>query len=471
MPNSIGVTGITVADQAELVALFTAAMQTIYGADINLSQSSPDGEEMMLYIQMALDLEDLLVQVNNMFDPDNAVGVILDQRVAINGIQRQEGTFTITNATLIATQALNLVGLDDAVDDESLAYTIADNAGNRWLLRNSQSILGPGTYVYSFRAQNPGAVLTVPNTITVPITIVLGIASINNPSTYTSLGVNEESDAALKVRRQKSVGLAGQGYYAGLYAALLNIPGVTFANIVENDSGGTDSNVVPGHSIWVIVAGTGAASAIANAIYTYRNAGCGMYGSISLVITQVDGTPFVVYWDDVTTETVYIRFTANSLDGVTPPNIEAIRTGLVTSFVPGVAEQLNINDLATQVQIIDPNTLVTDAGFSLAATGPFTDTLSPSGKNKQFVVIAANIIILPMILSPVIVSVASGDTQEFTGLGGFGVLTYSMDSNPSGGTVDSVTGVYTAGTEGFMDVVKVTDSQGHTATATVTVTP
>src|SRR5581483_5728996 len=159
-------------------------------------------------------------QIYNMFDPDNAVGVILDQRVAINGIQRQAGTFTVTNVTLIVSQALNLYGLDQTAQP---VYTVADNAGNQWQLQTTQHISGPGTYVFSFQAANPGAVLTTINTITVPVTIVLGVTSINNPTTYTTLGINEESDAVFKVRRQKSVQLSSVGYLAGLLAALQNI--------------------------------------------------------------------------------------------------------------------------------------------------------------------------------------------------------------------------------------------------------
>ena len=132
----------------------------------------------------------------------------------------------MTNVTVTVSQALNLYGLDQTAQP---VYTVADNAGNQWQLQTTQHLSTPGTYVFSFQAANPGAVLTTINTITVPVTIVLGVTSINNPTTYTTLGINEETDAALKIRRQKSVSLASQGYLAGLLAALENINGVTSA--------------------------------------------------------------------------------------------------------------------------------------------------------------------------------------------------------------------------------------------------
>jgi hypothetical protein len=468
MPNSIGPTGITITTQTEQVTNLTAALQSIYGASINLASNTPDGQLMNDFIQAVIDLANLLLQINNMFDPDNAVGVILDQRVAINGIQRQAGTYTVTNVTITVSQALNLYGLNQSTQP---IFTVADNAGNQWRLQTTQNFSGPGTYVFSFQAANPGAVLTTINTITVPVSIVLGVTSINNPTTYTTLGINEETDAALKIRRQQSVSLASQGYLSGLLAALQNINGITSAFVYENTSASPNSDGVPGHSIWVIVAGTAPASAIANAIYTKRNAGCGMFGGTSYVITQVDGSSFIVYWDTVVPQTLFTTFTATSINGINPPNIAAILSQLPTLFAPGVFGEVNINQLATLVQQIDPNTLVTSAGFGLSATGPFSQTLSPSSKKNQFTVQASNIIITPMLLSPPSATVVHLTTQQFAGLGGYGTLTYSLSVNNSGGSINSSTGLYTAGaTPGGTDTVRVVDSLGNSATALVTVT-
>lgn len=490
MPNNLGPTGLTTATQAELVAQYTAALQAIFGADINLGPSTPDGQLVMLFIQSVLDLQDLLIQIYNTFDPDNAIGVVLDQRVAINGIQRQAGTFTITPVTLTISQSVNLFGLDQSVQP---VYTVADNAGNQWQLQSTVTGLGTGSQVLTFQSATPGAITTVPNTITVPVTIILGVDAINNPTAYTTLGVNEESDAALKVRRQISVSLPSQGYLAGLIAALENISGVTYAFVEENNTGSTNADGVPAHSIWVIVSGSGAAADIANAIYTKRNAGCGMYasgfsGAQSYTITQVDGSPFTVYWDDVITVPLFVKFTATSLNKTTPPNIAAIRAGLVNSFLAGPGAQVNINDLATQVQAIDPNSLITSSGFSLTSGGSYTTTLTPTTKNKQFEVSSADTIILSMILAAppgvlgigyninsstgvvtnTTLSIVHGTTFTFLGLGGYGVYTYSI-STSTGGTIDSSTGVYVAGTAGT-DTITVTDSLSNTATCTVTVT-
>ena len=405
MPDSLDSTGLTTATQAELVTEFTDGMQSIYGDDIVLTPDSPDGQMMMIYIQDSLDLRDLLTQIYNGFDPDQAVGNVLDQRVAINGIQRNGGTYTLTEVQLTISGNCTLYGLDQSVRP---VYTVADSAGNQWELLTT--LTNPSSGSYLFQAANPGAVLSVPNTITIPVTVVLGVTAINNPTTYVTLGVNEESDAALKIRRQQSVALPSQGYLAGLYAAIQAVEGVTYCYIEENTGSTTNSDNVPGHSIWIIVSGTGSAESIAQAIYNERSAGCGMYnsgdaGAQSYGVTQVDGSTFYVYWDDVITVNPFVKFTAASLSALEgasspfPPNIAAITSGLVTALTPSVYGSLNINELATVVQGIDANTMVTNAGFCLTDNGTFASTLTPAAKNEQFQIKAANVIVLPIIVA------------------------------------------------------------------------
>lgn len=571
MPNALTATGLTLATYDELVAQYTADYQSIYGTSIVLDSSSPDGQMMGIWIQSIMDLQDLLQAVYSSFDPDQAFGVTLDQRGAINGIQRQGGTFTVTPITVVTSQSVNLYGIDQAEFSGTTqisgqpVYTVADGAGNNWLLETTQLGLAAGTHVLNFSAQLTGAVTTVPNTITVPVTTVIGVTSINNPTSYTTLGTPEESDPAYRLRRQKSVSIASQGYLAGLLAALEAVTGVTSAYVYENTTASTNSDGVPSHSLWCIVAGTALAADIANAIYSKRNAGCGLYGSLSYLLTQVDGTTFPIYYDVVTEMNLFIAFTATSINGTTAANVGAVRTALVTAYVPSVYQTVDINTLATLAQKTDPNMLVTGAGFStgltqilnlsavptsgtfvlnynggasaainwndsaatiqskmaavtgltgiavtagslasqsvtfdlsgvsggvqalitassntlLATATPitisfnegYTATLTPPSKKNQFVISAANIIITAMQVSPVGATVLhSTGTATFTGLGGYGAYVYSLSVNNSGGSINSSTGAYTAGTtQGVTDTVLVTDAFGNTATATVTV--
>lgn len=392
MANQITANGLETDTKAAIVAALVSSLQGIYGADINTDSDTPDGQMIGIFAQAVVDNLGLLTQIYNTFDPDLAIGRTLDQRCAINGIQRLGGTFTLTNITIVTDRALNLAGLDGDIDNpDGVGYTVADNAGNKYILAASQTVSGAGSHVYAFRAQNSGAVQTTPNTITVPVTIVLGVASVNNPTVLTTLGIDEETDAQLRIRRQKSVSLSSQGYLAGLLAALLNINGVTSAFVYENVTGSTDGDSIPSHSIWVIVQG-GADADIAAAIYSKRNAGAGMKGSVLHTITQVDGTPFVIAFDRTSTEDLYMTFDVESINGVDEPDTAYIAAQIVLKLAPGINEGVNINEIATIVQEIDPNCLVTNCLVGLIGDVTHT-TLMPSAKNKQFAVSAPHITI------------------------------------------------------------------------------
>lgn len=566
MPNVLDANGLQVRTRDEIDAYLTGKYQEIYGADINLDPETPDGQFKGILIQEIVDLQDLLVAIYNSFDPDNAIGVTLYQRVAINGIQVQGGTFTITPITLVNDRSVTLWGLDEVDEADPLLYIIQDNAGNRWFLQETQAGLSAGSHSLSFRSELPGAQLTMPNTITVPVTIVLGVVSVNNPTTPSEIGVNQESDAALKIRRQKSVAGGSQGYHAALYTALSNLSGMTSAYIYENESDVTDSDGTPSHSIWVIISGSAAAEDIAMAIFQKRNAGCGMRGDQTYTVQQPGGGPIVIRWDNVITQNVFIILSLSSIDSSVPPNVQAIREGLPSLLTPGVAEPLNITAIGTLVQSIDPNAVLllaggtgisdgTDQRFNLIGTpdsGQFrlnyngeqtglidydatssdietelqaltglenvdvsgdpvsgtmifdlsdclpilalitvsdnslqdgltpvifssdiqaASVLSPLTKQHQFVPSTANIIITPILLLPAESEVEAEGTEQFNAYGGYGDYLFSVNPNPSGGTIDPSTGEYEAGsTPAVTDTVHVIDGLGNEQDAEVDVT-
>ncbi len=77
-----------------------------------------------------------------------------------------------------------------------------------------------------------------------------------------------------------------------------------------------------------------------------------------------------------------------------------------------------------------------------------------------------------LVLSPASTSVAPQGSKAFSASGGTGGYVYSLQTNASGGTINALTGAYTAGPTGNVtDVVQVTDSTNETKTANVTVGP
>lgn len=307
MPNILDAQGLQVATSQEIRDNLETGLRAIYGQDINLDQNSPNGQEVGITTQLVTDLLELLVQVNNSFDPDRAIGRLLDERVVINNIERFGATYTTINIDITVDRTVTLQGLDGNYNDPTAtAYTVQDNAGNQFILADTSTITA-GTHSLTFRARNIGQVETTIGTINNPVTIVLGVTGINNPAAAVTVGQNEETDAQLRVRRQRSVANSANGYLNGLLGLILSLDGVTDARLYENFTDTTDSNGIPPHAIWAVVEG-GANLDIANAIYERKSYGCNMKGDIEVPIETSSGQQFIAKFDRPTSQNLYVRF-------------------------------------------------------------------------------------------------------------------------------------------------------------------
>lgn len=307
MSDSFDENGLQTATAPELRTQLESAFRDIYGNDIVLDSSTPDGQLINILVQKGVDVRGLISQAYNSFNPDNTQGSLLDQRCAINNVFRKAGSFTTVNIDITTNTTVILQGVDDNYNSpDATGYTIQDNEGNRFILVNTQT-LSAGTTSVLFRAETLGEVIVLPNTITTPVTIVLGVVSVNNPTVATSIGSDEELDADLKVRRRQSVAISSFGYLNGLQAALLQLDGVTDAKVYENYTSSTDADGTPAHCIWVVIDG-GSSKDIAETIYGKKCPGTNMRGDITYTITTQAQTQFVAKWDEADVAPLYIKF-------------------------------------------------------------------------------------------------------------------------------------------------------------------
>ncbi len=307
MPDELTATGLEVKSNATLVTELTDGMKNIYGADINVDQNSPDGQMIGLVAQMGTDLREVIVQVNAGFDPDQAVGVVLDQRAAINDVRRAGGTYTLQDISIVTSTTVTLQGLDAEFNNiNGTGYTVQDNAGNQFILLDTTTLTA-GTNVLPFRARNIGEVTPIVDTITNQVTIVLGVVSVNNPSSATFIGQNQETDAQLRIKRQNSTAANSSGYLNGLLASVSNLDGVTEVSLFENVTDEEDDDGIPAHGIWLIVEG-GANTDIANSLYIKKSAGSPMKGDVEVEIATPSGAIFTSKFDRPTAEDLYIQF-------------------------------------------------------------------------------------------------------------------------------------------------------------------
>jgi uncharacterized phage protein gp47/JayE len=365
MPDVFDRNGLQTKTLTELREENIEGLEDIYGSDINVDQNSPDGQQVNLYCQGGVDIREVLSNINAGFDPDQAEGRVLDQRVALIGITRNGGTFSTTPVSLTVDRALNLVGLDDDSEEINPAienlYTIKDDAGNEFYLLDSVSIVSPGTDSYSFRAADLGAVLITPNTITTPVTVIAGVTDINNPSGASNIGVDEETDAHLRTRFKISRAISSVGYLDSLNAALNNLNNVVTAIVLEN-YGSAESGGIPGHTIWCIVEG-GDDTEIAAVIYAKKSMGCGMKGDEEVEIERPDGTIFTAKFDRPIDEDLYIQFSM-ALPGGTI-NTDYIKEQIVENIIWGTGNSAVGSTITSYVQSLNSKYQITEMEVSL----------------------------------------------------------------------------------------------------------
>lgn len=340
--------GLQISTQQELLDELIAKYQIIYGSDINLDQSTPDGQALNIYAQAQSDIRGILLQLYNSFDPENASGRILDERCAINNVFRKGGTYTTVDITIVTDRAVTLQGLDGNYNDPlGTGYTIQDDAGNRFILVNTRTLYA-GTNTALFRAEKIGAVETSLNTITNQVTVVLGVVSVNNPVAST-IGQDEETDAQLKIRRRKSVAISSSGYLNGLLAKILQLTGVVDAALYENYTSETDSLGIPPHCIWLVVEG-GSAEDIANTIYANKSYGCNMRGNITDNITTLSRQIFTARWDEPTVKPLYMKFKLQALASDVTFDTNAIKDYIMDNTSFNIGGYVSTSSLTTIAQ-------------------------------------------------------------------------------------------------------------------------
>ena len=349
MSDSFDKNGLQTATAPELRTELETAFRNIYGNDIVLDSSTPDGQLINILVQKGVDIRGLISQLYNSFNPDNTQGSLLDQRCAINNVFRKAGTFTTVNIDITTNTTVTLQGVDSNYNNpDATGYTIQDNEGNRFVLVNTQT-LPAGTTRVLFRSETLGNVIVLPNTITTPVTIVLGVVSVNNPTVANSIGSDEELDADLKVRRRQSVSIASFGYLNGLQAALLQLDGVTDAKVYENYTSSTDSNGTPAHCIWVIMDG-GSAADIANTIYSKKCPGTDMRGDISYTITTPAQTKFIAKWDEADVTPFYIKFGIKPVVNGITFDLESIKNYIEANLEYKIGEYAETATITTVAQ-------------------------------------------------------------------------------------------------------------------------
>jgi len=376
--------GVTVRTFDEIFASIAEMMRGIYGENINLDQDTPDGQFLGIISKQILDLETFGFNLYAQLDPDFSVGEIQNKIIKICGINRRPGTQSVVDVQIVVEYDLTL----------EAGYTAADDSDQNWVTTEDLSLLA-GSNTITMYAEEYGSVSAGAATITSPVTIVIGVTSVNN-ALAASPGVDEETDEELRIRRNKSLENAAYSTVGGLLAKLGEIENVTDAVVYENVTDATDSDGIPGHSIWAIVEGGDVAN-IAETMTKNKTAGTGMLGAVTGIynetIMRANGDTFVIPHEmkfDRPDETdLYIKMTATRKTATNPVDIDLIKQNLVALDF-GIGESVQANSLYSTVYQPGPNFVATLLEISLDGI-TYTDESIDITIDKKLVIDAANI--------------------------------------------------------------------------------
>ena len=366
MANQITKDGITIRSLEEIKDLIingdedTPGLQQIYGEDAVFDSDSPDGQLVGIFAQAIRDVEELALQVYSSFDPDQAVGTSLDNRVLYNGVRRKGATYTITPVRITTGDSeVSLKGLNEVNEYSGNLFTVFDNIGNEYYLINSHTIPANTTQSLSFRAKQIGQVQVTPNTITKSKSLINAIKSINNPDKAFVNGEDEETDEQLRIRRAKAVGYGLMGSVEVLQNAIRQLENVTDVAVFENN---TDDGIeisdawFPPHYIWITVEG-GDDKKIASVIFLKLNSACGMflYGYPyyrNIPIESVEGVTYYIGFNRPIYEPIFLKITAEPKNSRAYMNSDDFKSQMVKNTSFSIYSPTSTTDLDCIAKVI-----------------------------------------------------------------------------------------------------------------------
>lgn len=324
---SIGPTGLTIPSYQDILADNLEQFLKIYGANQYIGQDSAIYQLLSILSLKQSDTLQALQYAYNQSSPATAIGAGLDRLVKINGLARLPYTFS--------TVVLTITGTPDTVITNGAAQDVNNNT---WLLTTPVTIPSGGTINVIGTCTTPGVITAEPNSIETIATPTGGWASVTNPAPANP-GTPIETDSQLRARQAISVALPSKTMLDGTIADIVQIPGVTRENVLENYTSAIDSFGNPPHSITAVVEG-GTDLAVATAIYNNRGIGCFTNGLVDSGATPantvqvtindpINGYPLIISFLRPTFELIYVTLQVHLLLGGTSATLTAIQNDVV----------------------------------------------------------------------------------------------------------------------------------------------
>jgi hypothetical protein len=328
-PLTFTATGIVLPQESAVLDGVLTDIDTAFGGGLDKSLTTPQGQLAQSMTAIIGDANDQIMHAINCLDPNTADGRYQDAIGQIYFLTRIVGTGTVVTVTCVG-------AVGTVIPTGSI---VLDSVGYKYYATGSGTIGAGGWVKLQFQNGEYGAIPCPVNAITTIYTPVLGWESVSN----TSLGIVgrlAESRSEFEARRKLSVGKNSINALNSIYAALLEVPGVTDAYVTDNPTAaavatGATSYSIPAYSLFVCVSG-GLAADVAKAIWDNKPPGCPMTGSTTYTITDDNySTPaptYLIKWVTPAAQPITFEISIKANSGLPSNILQLVNNAVLEAF-------------------------------------------------------------------------------------------------------------------------------------------
>lgn len=369
-------TGLDVQTYEEIFEDLVDGYKAIYGSDISVDSDDPDGQRIGIEATNLLDVQSFASYLYSSLDPDFASGAFLDVILKYSGLYRRPASRSQWDLSVT-------VSIGTTLPD---GYTVKDDLGQEWELDGSE-ILVTGANTITFVASDYGAVEGISGATIEQVTFDPLVTSIT-ASANSTVGIEEETNQAVRDRRNKSLLNPAYSTTGGLLSKILNLPAVTDAVIYENDDSSYDATLnLDAHALWIIIEG-GSNSDITETIVKSKTSGTPLKGSVENTYTETIVKPDtttvslsrVVRYDRPVDADIYVNVSASRKDPTSAIDVDAIKAsiagatysigvGVVASELYANGYEAGSNFILFDLEVSDDDVVYTDS--SIAGTAGY----------------------------------------------------------------------------------------------------
>lgn len=333
----------------------------LFGENIYTGDQGPLGKFLRIDAYDQAQLEEQLEAVYLARFPGTATGVSLDRLTIFAGISRNSATAASYSIRITGT-ARHVVPMDFLVGtDTGLTYYTAQDV----------TIGDGGTCTATVYCTLTGTVGNVnASAINAPVNPDADISAVAGTECI-SPGEDEESDAELRARFSAAVAGSGSCNANAIRAALLRVPTVRFADVIENDTDQNDAEGRPPHSFECYVLCDAAyRQQVAETIWDKRPIGIQTTGDIAVSVTDASGGKKTVYYSNAQNVQIGVRVSITTSASYPADGAERVQNA-VRDYINalGIGRSLVLSTLYGYIYAVPGVVEVTELKISIDGGG------------------------------------------------------------------------------------------------------